>query len=342
MMHPPLMVSWNITRECNLSCLHCYRDAGRKDDGELTDEEGLRLIDEIARCGFRLLILSGGEPLMRRDLPELIRHASGLGVRTVTGTNGTLITEERAQALRDAGLSRCGISIDSSDREQHDAFRQKQGAFDQALAGIEACRKAGLPFQVHTTVREKNCAEIEKITDFALSLGAVAHHIFFLVPVGRALSMEEEQLKAGEHERLLRRILKKQQSTSIEIKPTCAPTFMRIARQMDMDLRFTRGCLAALSYCVILPNGDVHPCPYLPVNAGNVRKHSFADIWSRSPELNELRQPPKGKKCGSCEYTVICGGCRARAYHASGGDFLQDDPGCLHQPGGKDRGTDKS
>jgi len=327
----PLMVSWNITRECNLACRHCYRDAGEKEAGELTLDEGLSLIDEIAALGFKLLILSGGEPLLRGDILKLIEQAVIKGLRTVIGTNGTLITPEMAEALKGAGLARAGISIDSPSQSAHDAFRRHEGAFQKTLKGIDACRRAGLQFQIHTTVREHNFHEIEAITDFAIEQGAAAHHVFFLVPTGRASFMKKELLNARSHEELLKRMLMKQQKIPIELKPTCAPTFMRIARQMGLDLRFTRGCLAARSYCVITPRGEVHPCPYLPLSAGNVKATGFSSLWKEATLLNELRKDTLEGKCGTCTHQDICGGCRARAFYASGGNMMAADPWCLYR-----------
>ncbi|MDQ7822483.1 MAG: radical SAM protein [Candidatus Eremiobacteraeota bacterium] len=332
------MISWNTTAACNLSCRHCYRDAGSKGSRELTTGEGFKLLDQIAALGFRLMILSGGEPLMREDIFELVSHAAGLGLRTVLGTNGTLITEDTARHLRAAGLSRVGISIDSCNERDHDAFRQHEGAFREALAGIESCRAAGLPFQIHTTVRDENRREAGGLTDMAVSLGAKAHHIFFLVPVGRAASMEEEQLKVRDHEKLLSAIVDKAKECPIELKPTCAPTFMRIAKEKGLATRFTRGCLAGLSYCVILPEGDVHPCPYLPLSAGNVRERTLSEIWNSSEVMRTLRMEEYKGRCGSCSSKELCGGCRARAYFAAGGDYMASDPWCLKK---RDMGPEK-
>ncbi|MCL5772955.1 MAG: radical SAM protein, partial [Firmicutes bacterium] len=294
----PVLISWNTTKACNLACIHCYRDAGSKEEDELSTGEGKKLLDDIAKSGFKIMILSGGEPLMRHDIYELINHASKLGLRTVLGTNGTLITEETALKLKQAGASRVGISLDSASEESHDEFRQQKGSFRQAIEGMKNCKKAGLPFQIHTTVRDRNAHEIEKITDIAVELGSAAHHIFFLVPTGRAKDIADEQLKAVEYEKLLHRIVKKQTETSIELKPTCAPTFMRIAKQKKVDMRFTRGCLTGRSYCVILPNGDVHPCPYLPVKVGNVREKSFDLIWKEAEMFCQFREESPGGKCG--------------------------------------------
>lgn len=323
-----MIISWNTTKACNINCIHCYRSAGEKQQNELNTEEGKKLITEIAKAGFKILILSGGEPLLRSDLTELIRHARSVGLRPVLGTNGTLITPEVAASLKEAGLGAAGISIDSLNPVEHDAFRGCNGAWEQTLAGIEACKGAGLPFQIHTTVSSWNQDEVLKITDLAIDIGAVAHHIFFLVPTGRGKDIEDTTLKATEYETLLGSILDKQNRVNIEIKPTCAPQFMRIAAQRGMKPRYSKGCLAGTSYCVILPNGDVHPCPYLPISAGNVRNTNFYTIWHESGLFSDFRSQPLKGGCGSCGFDAICGGCRARAYYYSGGDYLAEEPWC--------------
>jgi radical SAM protein with 4Fe4S-binding SPASM domain len=196
------------------------------------------------------------------------------------------------------------------------------------MQGIAACRDAGLPFQIHTTVLNWNEGEVTDITDLAVQLGAVAHHIFFLVPTGRGRDIEEDSLQTAQYEALLTRILDKQACVPIELKPTCAPQFMRIAKQRDLPLRFSKGCLAGTSYCVVLPNGDVQPCPYLPVKAGNVRRTPFDVLWRDSPLFDELRHAPLKGGCSRCGYGEVCGGCRARAYYYADGDYLAEEPWC--------------
>ncbi len=325
-----MIVSWNTTNACNMYCAHCYRDAGCKAEDELNTQEAKRLLGQIARAGFRIMIFSGGEPLLRPDIVELVRCASSLGLRSVFGTNGTLLTGPLAAELKSVGAMGMGISLDSLDKEKHDAFRRFPGAWDGAVRGMRNCRRAALPFQVHTTVMDWNVDELEKITDFAVAEGAVAHHFFFLVPTGRAVSMEEEALRAEAYEDALTRILKKQRQVKIELKPTCAPQFMRIAAQMGMKLRFQRGCLAGTAYCIVSPRGQVQPCAYLNLPLGNVRETPFDEIWKNSPVLKELRTLRYKGSCGSCEYKLRCGGCRARAAYYHGGDYMAEEPWCLY------------
>lgn len=325
-----MIVSWNTTNACNMYCDHCYRDAGCKAEEELSTAEAKTLLEQIARAGFRIMIFSGGEPLMRPDIVELVAYAAGLGLRPVFGTNGTLITLEMAQRLKAAGAMGMGISLDSMDREKHNRFRKFPGAWEGAVQGMRNCRAAGLPFQIHTTVMEWNNHELEALTDFAVAEGAVAHHFFFLVPTGRAKTIEAESLRAEAYEETLTRIMKKQQEVDIELKPTCAPQFLRIAAQMGMKTRFRRGCLAGTAYCIISPKGKVQPCAYLNMELGDVRRTPFDEIWKNSEVLNRLRTLEYSGGCGSCEYKRACGGCRARAACYHEGDYMAEEPWCLY------------
>ena len=325
-----MIVSWNTTNACNMYCAHCYRDAGCKAEEELSTQEAKTLLEQIARAGFKIMIFSGGEPLTRPDILELVAYATKLGLRSVFGTNGTLITMDMAQKLKAAGAMGMGISLDSLDKTKHDEFRRFAGAWDGAVRGMRNCRAVGLPFQIHTTVMDWNQAELEDMTDFAVELGAVAHHFFFLVPTGRARTIEEESLRAEAYEDVLTRIMKKQQQVSIELKPTCAPQFMRIADQLGMKTRFHRGCLAGTSYCIISPRGKVQPCAYLNMELGDVRETPFDEIWKNSDVLQKLRTLDYKGGCGSCNYKRACGGCRARAAYYHGGDYMAEEPWCLY------------
>ena len=223
------IISWNTTNACNMYCAHCYRDAGCKAEEELSTEEGKKLLSEIAKAGFKIMIFSGGEPLMRPDILELVKYASDLHMIPVFGTNGTLITLDMAKKLKEAGARAMGISLDSLDPKKHDTFRSFPGGWEGAVQGMKNCAAVGLPFQIHTTVMDWNQGELEAMTDFAVEIGAKAHHFFFLVPTGRAKTIEEESLRAEQYEDVLTRIMKKQQEVDIELKPTCAPQFLRIA-----------------------------------------------------------------------------------------------------------------
>ena len=328
-----MIVSWMSTNRCNLKCAHCYQDADEATGLELTTEEAECMIDEIADAGFKVMIFSGGEPLMRSDIFQLVAHARSKGLRPVFGTNGTLIDVPTAQRLKEAGACAMGISIDSLDRARHDEFRGVEGAFEQTLAWLEACKSVGLPFQIHTTVMDWNKDEVCSITDFAQSLGAIGHFIFFLVPVGRAEGLRETMLAAQENEELLTQIMRKSAEVDIAVKPTCAPQFTRIARQLGVATPYERGCIAGLSYCVVGSEGIVRPCAYMTQSAGDVRELGFKRIWEESPLFKTLRTEAYSGACGSCDYKGGCGGCRARAagYHA--GDVLAQDDCCAHSLG---------
>lgn len=323
-----MIISWNSTQACNLNCIHCYRDAGKKFDGELSTAEGKKLLEQIARAGFKIMVFSGGEPLLRSDVYELITYAASLGLRPVCGTNGTLITEEVARRLKEAGLMRAGISIDSLDPSKHDFFRGSEGALRQTLEGINACKSVGLPFQIHTTVTIYNQHEILDIIDAAVEWGAAGADIFFLVPTGRGKEIEKTTLHTAEYEALLKQIIDKKSKVPIDVKATCAPQYMRIAKEMGIEMRYSKGCLAGTGYCIISPKGEVLPCPYLPIPCGNVREKAFDLIWADNEVFNELRRAELKGSCGTCGYNTICGGCRARAYYYNDGDYLAEEPWC--------------
>ena len=323
-----MIVSWNTTNACNMYCAHCYREAGCKADEELSTVEAKNLLNQIARAGFKIMIFSGGEPLMRPDILDLVRHAANLNLIPVFGTNGTLITKKVAEDLKSAGAKGMGISLDSMDANKHDKFRAYKNAWIEAVEGMKNCRAVGLSFQIHTTVMDWNQHELEDITDFAVEIGAKAHHFFFLVPTGRAATIEEESLRADEYEKVLTRIMLKQKQVDIELKPTCAPQFLRIADQLGISVRFRRGCLAGLSYCIISPRGKVQPCAYLNMELGDVRKTPFDEIWRNNPVLKKLRTLNYSGNCGDCRYKNKCGGCRARAAIYHNGDFMNGESWC--------------
>jgi putative heme d1 biosynthesis radical SAM protein NirJ2 len=326
-----LIASWNVTNKCNLFCEHCYRDAGKGAENELTTREGFELLEHIAKAGFKLMVFSGGEPFLREDIFELTRYAASLGLRPVYGTNGTLITSELASRIKEAGGASVAISLHMVDKDELDEFCRAPDTYQKAIQAMRICTEADLPFQVNTTVFERNIDEIEQLCDLAKQMGARSHHVLFLVPTGRGKEIEEESLREKQYEKLIISLLRKRKELEFDIKPTCAPQFMRLARQAKIDTgRYTRGCLAGLSYVSITPTGDVFPCPYLPLNIGNVRETPFSSLWNNNPILKKLRTQEYSGKCGSCDYKNVCGGCRARAffYH---GDYMGDEPWCSYK-----------
>ena len=318
-------MSWNTTNACNLYCKHCYRESGKQAEGELSTAEGKKLIDGIAKAGFHIMIFSGGEPLTRPDIYELIAHAREVGLRPVLGSNGTLITPEVALRLKEAGLMAAGISLDSLDPQKHDALRGKEGAWEAAVQGMKNCREAGLGFQIHTTVMDWNT----DMMDFAVEIGARAHHIFFLVPTGRGEDIVDMALDRKAYEEVLTRIMTKAKDVPIEVKPTCAPQFIRVSDKVGYKHRFSKGCLAGISYCIISPKGDVQPCAYMKMEIGNVRDLPFDTIWAENETFQTLRTMQYGGECGTCQYDSKCGGCRARAAYYHKGDYMSADPLCI-------------
>lgn len=329
----PRILSWNTTNRCNLKCSHCYMDAQATEGrNELSTEEGKRLIDQIASVSKCILVLSGGEPLLRADIFDLAKHGRSRGLRVVMGTNGTLITEEIAERMLASGISRVAISLDGCDHSVHDDLRQVKGSFDAAIEGTRACSKVGLPFQINTTVIAQNYGKIPSLVRFAKDLGAVESHLFFLVQTGRGSLLTD--ITPAEYEKVLRDVSHLEEQVGIHVKPTCAPMFMRISKQQDGNAskKYPRGCMAGITYCRISPEGGVYACPYLPLQAGDVRQRPFGDIWNDSPLFNDLRDYSRLEgKCGRCGYKDVCGGCRARAY-AADGNPLSQDPMCPYRP----------
>ena len=324
-----MIMSWNTTNNCNMFCAHCYRESGEKAKGELDTVQAKKLISEVAKAGFKIMIFSGGEPMTREDIYELIAYAKEQGLRPVLGSNGSLITKEAAEKLKAAGLAGAGISLDSLDKKKHDDLRRMEHAWDLAVEGMKNCINAGIRTQIHTTVMDWNAEEIEDIMDFAVKIGASAHHIFFLVPTGRGEEIVDQALGREEYEAILTRIMKKAATVPIEVKPTCAPQFMRVSEQMGQHLRFSKGCLAGISYCIISPKGDVQPCAYMKMEIGNVKETPFDEIWRDNEIFKMLRTESYKDGCGSCGFKKKCGGCRARAAYYHNGDYMAEDPFCI-------------
>jgi radical SAM protein with 4Fe4S-binding SPASM domain len=327
-MKMPAVVAWEVAKACNLSCRHCKADAravaidrrlqGGQERRELTTIEGLALIDSIATF-HPLLIFTGGEPLLRRDLETLIDYASRSGLRAALATNGLLIDERKARKLKERGLSAVSISIDSADAKVHDATRGVEGAYSSALSAIKAMAKAQVSVQVNTTVTKANVGELQAINDVVRTSGANAWHIFFLVPTGRG-NVADLVPTLDYYEALNWLEAVDNARNGFSLRPTCAPQY-RLSEGR-------KGCLAGVSYAFVSYDGTVQPCGYLPLEAGNVRWQSFAEIWQASPLLKKLRTPSQWKNaCAGCAYCTTCRGCRARAFAISG-DFLGEDPYC--------------
>lgn len=339
------LIAWETTRSCNLSCIHC-RAAAEKGpyEGELSTKEALEFLDTVASFSKPVIILTGGEPLMRPDIYELAAYGTKLGLRMVMATNGTLVDETSIQKMIDSGIQRMSVSFDGANATSHDNFRQVPGAFNASLKALEFARKAGLEYQINTTITKINLDEIQAILDLAVSLGAVAHHIFLLVPTGRGKELEEQEIPPEEYERTLNWFYDQRDKVPLQLKATCAPHYYRILRQRSKEegkkISFkthgldavTRGCLGGIGFCFVSHIGEVQPCGFLEVLAGNIRETNFQEIWEKSEVFTRLRDfDALEGKCGICEYKRVCGGCRARAYEITG-NYMAEEPYCTYQP----------
>ncbi len=347
----PYVVSWNLTYRCNLACEHCYLDAGPKpaleddafaDRAEL-DTDGCRaIVDQIAAFAPEALtILTGGEPLLRRDILEIARHAHARGLWVVVGTNGVRITESLSRILAEAGVRGMALSLDSLDAERHDGFRRVRGAWRNTVEGASILRDAGLPFLVQTTVGRHNLGELRAMADFAHEqLKARVWNLYFLVPTGRGQFVSD--LAPEEYDVVLSVLhwIQTAFAGQMIVNAKCAPHYVKTLLAADPAAPLTRqyaggagGCPAGTHYLGIRPNGDVTPCPYLPVFAGNLRRDNLSALWDGSELFQAIRRRANlGGRCGACELQSRCGGCRARAYGMTG-DYLAEDPLCTHAPG---------
>lgn len=341
----PRVVAWESTRACNLVCRHCRASAQEEPaPDELSTSGVMRVIDEIATLSKPIFIISGGEPLMREDVFDIAAYATQQGLRVAISPNGTLITPEIVQRMKDVGIRRVSVSIDGSCSARHDAIRGVPGAFDEAVRGIGYCREGGLPFQINTTVMRQSVDDLGATLRLTISLGAAAWHVFMLVPTGRG--KVDDELSPQGYEDILNWIYEAALDSPIPLRVTCGPQFMRlvltrqdeaaaplnlVGRERGLD-RMSRGCLAGMGYCFISHRGEVYPCGYLPVLAGDLREKDFGTIYRESPVFQRLRDLSQLEgKCGSCSFVHRCAGCRARAFSLTG-DYMGEEPYCVYEP----------
>jgi len=386
----PRLVFWEVTKGCNLRCVHCRATATElSSPSDLPTDAALRVIEQIASFASPILVLSGGEPLFRADIFQLARYATDRGLRVALATNGTLVTQPVAQNIVDSGVRRVSMSLDGADAATHDIFRGIPGAFDATLRGFRILKDLGMSMQINMTVTRHNAHQLPTLFDLARSIGADALHTFLLVPVGCGVDIAEEQMVApDEYERILNWFYDRSLTGEIELKATCAPHYFRVAKQRQVEAKkataptsapqaqshernaigptdmlmpsgtgialhpharrgganggghghsesmnaMTKGCLAGTGVCFISHEGEIFPCGYLPVKAGDLRQQTFAQVWTNSQVFEELRDTSNLQgKCGCCEFRNICMGCRARAFAASG-DMMAEEPFCIYQP----------
>ena len=333
---PPALLSWNLTRACNLRCPHCYIDATVRQHGdgeELDTERCLATIDELAALAPGcLLILTGGEPMLRRDIGDLVAHAARAGLHPVLGTNGILLDGDALDRLKGAGLAGLSVSIDSVDPERHDRFRGRRGAHRLTVGTVRLARARDLPVVIQHSLLPFNVGELPKMAELAHELGASVLNVFYLVCTGRGEKVTA--LSARVYEESLGRLadLRQEWAGRLTVGARCAPQFARVLTQRGADAgALAEGCPAGRTYLRIAPDGEVTPCPYMPEAAGRLTDRTLAAIWEQAPVMQAMRDRVLPGRCGACEYTASCGGCRARAL-AETGDVAADDPFCPHRP----------
>ena len=344
----PKWIAWEITRRCNLRCVHCRSSSELEIKGhsDFPLSEAFRIIDDIASYAKPVVVLSGGEPLVRDDVFEIAKYGAEKGLRMCLATNGTLVTDESCEKIKSSGIKIVSISIDGSEDVVHDDFRNQKGAFAGTINAARLFKKHGIEFIVNSSFSKRNQEEIPKVYKLAKELGAAAWYMFMIVPTGRGEEMMNELISKEAYEEILEwHYEMEKDEKDMLVRPTCAPHYYRVVLQKSKEegakfekrtLKFStggsKGCIAGQLICLIDVDGNVLPCSYFPKPAGNIRQQPFKDIWENSELFKELRDFKKYKgKCGSCEYINVCGGCRARAYSIHG-DYLEEEPFCGYVP----------
>jgi len=331
---------WEMTAACNLRCIHCHASGGKPAPDELTTREAKQLLDSLAAVReFRMMAFTGGEPLVREDLFELLAYAQALGFTNTMATNATLIDDEVARRLRRYGLVIAAVSLDGFDAATHDYVRGRPGSFAAAIAGMRALRRAGILLHINITAMEYNMAQLEPLMALIEELGTGILLMYQLVPVGRGRRIGQAALDLGANERLIRFIAEAQRTTRAIMEPVAGPQYwpfllqragIRGGLRLWLAERVFHGCAAGRGFVYIKPTGEVWPCPFVEVSCGSVRDTPFAEVWAGSPVFTSLRQRETRLhgRCGDCRYHRLCGGCRGRAW-ATSGDYLAEDPSCF-------------
>ncbi len=344
----PKWIAWEITRRCNLKCVHCRSSSELtvQDHPDFTFVQATEILNDIKSFANPVIVLSGGEPLLREDVFDIARYGTEKGLRMCLATNGTLVTDVVCDKIKATGIKMVSLSLDGARAATHDNFRNQAGAFDGTMNAIRLFNKLSIPFLINSSFTVRNRAEIPEIFKLVKGLGATAWYMFMIVPTGRGEKIMEELIPESLYDEILEWHYKtEKEETELLMRPTCAPHYYRIVRQKAKEdgssfkrrnLKFStggsKGCLAGQLICLINVDGDILPCSYFPKPAGNIFRSSFKEIWENSKLFLELRDF-KGYKgnCGRCEYLQVCGGCRARAY-AMTGDYLAQEPFCSYVP----------
>jgi heme b synthase len=344
----PKWIAWEITRRCNLKCVHCRSSSTLEVEGhpDFSFSEATRLIDDITSYASPVVVLSGGEPLLRKDVFDIATYGTGKGLRMCLATNGLLVNQEICDKIKDSGIKMVSLSLDGSTAAVHDDFRNQPGAFDGMMNAARLFKENGIPFLINSSFTKRNKDEVPKVYELAKKLGATAWYMFMIVPTGRGEDIMEELVPQEMYDELLEwHYEMEKKEDELLVRPTCAPSYYRLLLQKKKEggdeferrsLKFStggsKGCLAGQVICLIDVDGNVLPCSYFPKAAGNVRQQSFKDIWENSKLFHDMRDFKAYKgRCGKCEYVNVCGGCRARAY-AMKGDYMAEEPFCNYVP----------
>jgi len=345
----PKWIAWETTERCNLSCIHCRCSSDlSKDLFTLDTQKAYELIDNIASYCKPVFVLSGGEPLMRPDIYDIAEYANQKDFRVCIATNGAMLNEDHCQKMIDHNIRMVSVSLDGSTKAIHDDFRNQEGAFDGVIRAAELLNRFGIKFLINSSFTKRNQHDIAATFKLAKNLGATAWYMFMIVPTGRGEDVMAELIEAEDYNEILEwHYHQEKQEDEILMRPTCAPHYYRVVPQLNKkaakddklkrrSLSFStgggKGCIAAQSICFINARGNVHPCSYLPLSAGNLLEKSFKEIWEDSKLFNDMRDFKSYKgRCGKCEYVNVCGGCRARAYSMKG-DYMEEEPFCDYIP----------
>lgn len=349
----PFTIAWEVTRACAFACKHCRADAQhQRDPRELTTVEGYQLIDRLAEFGSPILIFTGGDPMMRRDLFDLIAYATQKGLRcSLTPTATALPTSQRLQKAKEAGIRRIALSLDAPSAEIHDDFRQVAGSWERTMRILHTAKEVGLSVQVNTTVSTFNVDQLSQMVPFIQEVEAVQWSVFFLVPTGRA--QVRYMISAQKHEQVFNWLYELSQQAPFDIKATAAPMYRRVAIQRkkaetgsDHKVTFqgagfqyadglhrpTKGVNDGNGFLFISHRGQIMPSGFLPIDCGNVREQNIVEVYRNHAVFNDLRHYEKLKgKCSICDYRDVCGGQRGRAFGITG-DYLESDPACAYEP----------
>ena len=327
----PRVIAWEVTRRCPLACKHCRGGAtDQAYENELTTEECLNILAAIAAFARPMIIWTGGEPMFRPDILTLVQTATRLGIRSVMAPCGTQVTPEALQALKDAGVMACSFSLDGATEAEHDAFRGVAGAYRTITRAMEVANGIGMPFQINCTASKLNRSSLPAIRETAIARGAKALDLFFLVPVGRGSALRDLALSPEESEAVLRWAFEMDRQGPIRIRETCSPQAVRIWESLGRPGAQPSGCMGGRGFVFISHTGILQPCGFLDDGSGDLRAagYDFKAVYEASPVFNDLRQPDRyGGACGRCAFRKSCGGCRARAYAATG-DYMAGEPSC--------------